>query len=76
MIGRSDGKFAGGAMQITEEMRGHGARPVWLGYISVDDVDSTAKAVTADGGNIMMQPYDIPGVGRVALQVMPCESRA
>ena len=27
MIGRSDGKFAGGAMQITDDMRQHGARP-------------------------------------------------
>src|SRR5206468_9973001 len=38
MIGRSDGKFAGGAMQITDDMRQHGARPIWLGYILVPDV--------------------------------------
>ncbi len=36
-----DGKFAGGILPLTEEMRGHGARPVWLGYIEVDDVDAT-----------------------------------
>jgi len=30
MIGRSDGKFAGGAMQLTDEMKQHGGRPIWM----------------------------------------------
>lgn len=29
----------GGLMQISEQMKAGGARPVWLGYIGVDDVD-------------------------------------
>jgi len=41
MIGRSDGGFAGGVLGLTDEMRQHGARPIWLGYIGVDDVDAT-----------------------------------
>ena len=32
MIGRSDGGFAGGVLGLTDEMRQHGARPIWLGY--------------------------------------------
>ena len=71
MIGRSDGKFAGGAMQITDEMRAHGARPVWLGYISVDDVDASVQAIESDGGKVMMPAHDIPGVGRVAMVTDP-----
>ena len=67
MIGRSDGKFAGGMLPLTEEMRGHGARPMWLGYIDVEDVDSTAAAIQEDGGQIYMPPFDIPDVGRVAM---------
>ena len=45
MIGRSDGGFAGGVLPLTDEMQQHGARPIWLGYICVDDVD---QAVASD----------------------------
>ena len=71
MIGRDDGKFAGGVLPLTEEMRGHGARPVWLGYLGVVDVDRTAAAITADGGTTMMPAFDIPNVGRVAMVADP-----
>ena len=40
MIGRSDGGSAGGVLPLTDEMQQHGARPTWLGYIAVDDVDA------------------------------------
>ena len=39
MIRRSDGGNAGGVLRITDDMAQHGARPIWLGYICVDDVD-------------------------------------
>src|SRR4051812_25320150 len=39
MIGRSDSKFAGGVLPLNEAMQQHGARPMWLGYIQVPDVD-------------------------------------
>ncbi|MEA3081720.1 MAG: uncharacterized protein QOD54_1388 [Sphingomonadales bacterium] len=71
MIGRSDGKFAGGAMQLNEEMKQHGARPTWLAYIHVPDVDAQVAAIEGDGGKVMMPPFDIPGVGRVAMVTDP-----
>ncbi|MEO7634316.1 MAG: VOC family protein [Sphingomicrobium sp.] len=71
MIGRGDGKFAGGILPLTDELRGHGARPVWLGYIGVDDVDATVTAVTSDGGAALMPAFDIPDVGRVAMLADP-----
>jgi len=48
MIGRSDGKFAGGVLPLTDEMRQHGARPTWLGYIHVPDVDRAARGKEQD----------------------------
>ena len=39
MIGRSDGKMAGGVLPLNEEMQAHGARPMWIGYIHVEDVE-------------------------------------
>lgn len=71
MIGRSDGKSAGGILPLTAGMTAHGARPMWLGYIGVDNVDSTADAITGDGGTILMPPFDIPQVGRVAMVADP-----
>jgi hypothetical protein len=71
MIGRSDGKFAGGAMQITEEMKQHGARPTWLAYILVPDVDESVAAIQRKGGQLYMPAFDIPGIGRVALVTDP-----
>lgn len=71
MIGRYDGKNAGGMFPITDEMRDHGARPLWLGYLHADDVDAKAAAIKADGGNVHMEPFDIPNVGRVAMVTDP-----
>ena len=60
MIGRSDGGFAGGVLPLTDEMRSHGARPVWLGYLGVDDVDATVAQIEAKGGQVLMPACDIP----------------
>jgi len=60
-----------GVMALTEEMKGNGARPCWMGYIAVDDVDASAKAIEAAGGSIHVQPQDIPDVGRFAFVTDP-----
>jgi len=70
MIGRSDGKFAGGVLPITPEMQQHGARPTWLGYIHVTDVDATARDIERAGGKVLMT-HDIPNVGRIAMVADP-----
>ncbi len=71
MIGRSDGKSAGGLLPLTDEMRENGGRPIWLGYVHADDVDATAAAIRADGGQVHIEPFDIPDVGRVAMVTDP-----
>jgi uncharacterized protein len=38
----------------------------WLSYVSVDDVDATAKAAAANGGTVIEAPFDAPEVGRIA----------
>jgi predicted enzyme related to lactoylglutathione lyase len=67
MIGRADGGFAGGVLPITDDMASHGAKPGWLGYVYVDDVDRSVAAFEAAGGKAWMPATDIPTVGRVAL---------
>jgi predicted enzyme related to lactoylglutathione lyase len=71
MINRNDGKFAGGVMQLNEEMQQHGARPTWLGYIYVRDVDQSVAAIERAGGRALMPAFDIPNVGRIALVTDP-----
>lgn len=56
-----------GLMQLTTEMRQGGARPIWLGYIGVDDVDRAVASILVAGGNEQMPATDIPQVGRIAM---------
>ena len=45
--------------------------PIWLGYIGVDDVDATVTRIREAGGQIHMEPQDMPGVGRFAFVADP-----
>lgn len=71
MILRSDGGNAGGVMQLDDAMRQNGARPAWLGYVGASDVDRTVADVEARGGSVLMPPWDVPGVGRLAMVADP-----
>jgi hypothetical protein len=61
----------GGMLKLTGEMAAGGARPGWVGYIHVTDVDAKVKAVTEAGGLQLMAPTEIPGVGRFAMVTDP-----
>jgi uncharacterized protein len=63
--------MVGGLMPIPEDARAMGAKPAWMGYIGVDDVDAFAGKVKAAGGAIHRAPTDIPGVGRFAVAADP-----
>ena len=60
-----------GMMDIPSEAKAMGARPSWMGYIWVEDVDAALPKLTADGGKVYKQPADIPGVGRFAVVADP-----
>jgi len=68
---RTGGGHAGGMMQLSDEMASHGARPTWLGYIGVDDVDQSVASIEQGGGKTLMPAFDIPNVGRIALVADP-----
>jgi len=70
MIGRSDGGHAGGVLALNADMLAGGARPIWISYLEVDDVDAAVDAIKADGGSVQMGPMDIP-VGRIAMVADP-----
>lgn len=39
----------------------------WMTYIAVDDVDASAETVRAAGGRVAKAPFDVEGVGRIAM---------
>jgi predicted enzyme related to lactoylglutathione lyase len=43
----------------------------WMSYLAVDDVDARLKKATAAGAKIMKPPFDVPGVGRIAIVQEP-----
>jgi hypothetical protein len=68
---RSGNGHAGGVMELNAQMREGGAKPTWLGYVGVDDVDATVAKAESLGGKAMMPPFDLPGVGRIAMIADP-----
>jgi predicted enzyme related to lactoylglutathione lyase len=66
MVNAADGPV-GGVFTLTEDMCKQGARPMWMMYLGVDDVDKCVAAITASGGRVEMPAFDIPGVGRIAM---------
>ncbi len=70
-INLTSGGHAGGMMQLNEHMIAGGAKPVWLGYIGVEDVDATVADVQSRGGKVHLPAFDIPGIGRIAMVADP-----
>jgi predicted enzyme related to lactoylglutathione lyase len=56
------GDDTGGIMTLPPEMAG--TPPMWAIYVTVTDVDATARQVEELGGKILRPPSDIPNVGR------------
>lgn len=56
---------AGGMMKIDPKW---GKVPShWMAYITVDDVDASTKKAEKLGGKVIVQPTDIPTVGRFSV---------
>ena len=63
---KSGDSLVGGMFPITDpqmsKMPEH-----WFAYIAVDDVDARLKKLKAAGGKVHREPFDVPGVGRIAI---------
>lgn len=65
-----DGEQMRGGLMSTDEIPGD-VPPHWMAYIGVDDVDATCGKVAAAGGQVLNGPFDVPGVGRMAVIMDP-----
>jgi len=59
---RNNGQEMAGMMTMPPEA---GAMPpMWGAYVTVDDVEASAKQAQELGGKVLIEPRDIPDVGR------------
>ena len=64
---QTDAGGTGGMMTLTDDMTAMGAKPGWLFYVGVEDVDAKAEQARSLGAGVLVPPTDIPGIGRFAL---------
>ena len=63
---KSGEEYVGGMMEIHWD-----AKPSWLGYVAVDDVDIAASRAAELGAHLCVEPQDIPNIGRFAVFTDP-----
>ncbi|WP_088346637.1 MULTISPECIES: VOC family protein [Rhodomicrobium] len=50
----------------------HQARsPVWMPFITVNDVDESARQARELGGSVLEEPFNVPNTGRFAILLDP-----
>ncbi|MFA7297390.1 MAG: VOC family protein [Dehalococcoidia bacterium] len=65
-----DDAIAGLGVQNPDEVA-RGIPPHWSVYLAVDDVEATASLVAGAGGQVMLPPMDVMGLGRMAIIADP-----
>ncbi|MEM8787802.1 MAG: VOC family protein [Pseudomonadota bacterium] len=66
-----DGMPAAGVMDMRPMEHLAQVPPHWFTYIAVDDVDAAVAETAAAGGRVQRAPWDVPGVGRIAILADP-----
>jgi predicted enzyme related to lactoylglutathione lyase len=39
----------------------------WFNYLAVTDLATALARATSEGGEVVREPFDVPGVGRIAI---------
>ena len=61
----------GGLFDMSGDAHCKGVPEHWLCYIAVDDIDKRFKQALAAGAKEGRAPFDVPGVGRIAILQQP-----
>lgn len=61
-----DGKVVGGLVEMNEQWP-EGVPPHWHVYFVVADADASAARVTELGGSVHVEPFDVPGIGKMGV---------
>jgi predicted enzyme related to lactoylglutathione lyase len=68
---RLDGKDVAAIAGQRDEERAQNVPPHWNNYVTVHNLDARASKVGELGGNLMMPPFDVMDVGRMAVAADP-----
>lgn len=60
-----------GVMDLPEDAKKIGAKPRWIGYVGVDDVDATVQRIRQLGGAVLVPPKEIPNISRYSVVADP-----
>ena len=61
----------GDVAAISSQQQGAPPMAVWKTYIWVDSAEETVAKVLAAGGSVLMEPFDVPEAGRMAVVADP-----
>ena len=67
VVGKLGDQMVGGMFDMTGMPGMDQVPPHWLTYFGVDDVDAATKATAENGGTVIREPFDVTGVGRIAI---------
>lgn len=62
-----EGKDVAGAYTLAEEQKSQGIPPHWLSYVMVKSADESAEKAKKLGATFLMEPMDVPGVGKMGI---------
>jgi len=65
------GREVGSVYQLDEALREAGVASHWTPYVRVDDVHGASRRASALGGRIVVEPFAVEGMARIALVVDP-----
>jgi uncharacterized protein len=65
------GALVAGLTGLPEDGRKMGVTPLWIGYVSVNDVDAIAARIKHLGGVLHVPPTDIPHISRFSVVADP-----
>lgn len=74
IVAAKDGRPVCGLMAFRDGVPA-GTPAFWLGYIEVENVDAAVVAAVDAGGQVMMEPMDVEGVGRLGWVTDPHGAR-
>jgi predicted enzyme related to lactoylglutathione lyase len=60
-----------GLLDLPQDARKMGAKPSWIGYVAVDDVDATADQIKRLGGTVHLPPTEVPNISRFSIFADP-----
>ena len=66
-LGKVGGAPMAGVMDMSPLEHLKDVPPHWFTYFAVDDVDAAVAETEAGGGKVVRGPFDIPGIGRIAI---------